>query len=374
MSPHLESLPTQTRIFLAGHRGMVGSAIHRLLQQHGYSNILARSSKELDLRDQQAVRSFFKEQKIDCVILAAAHVGGIHANATYPAEFIYENLMIQSNVIHQAFCVGITRLLFLGSSCIYPKYAPQPMREEYLLSGILESTNEPYAVAKISGIKMCEAYNRQYGTDFRAIMPTNLYGPGDNFHLENSHVIPAIMRKYHLGKLVVRGDTDALEKDQIHFGPIPAEVAAAFGLSEDVFSEDPYVQLWGTGEARREFLFVEDMASAALFVLNLSAEAYEAGLHEPCDQDRAGENNLHLSRPSFYNVGTQKDCTIREVAEIIRKIVGFQGETRYNHNQPDGTPRKLLDVSRLSRLGWKPSCTLRQGLENTYKWYCEQQR
>jgi len=372
MSHHLQPLSPQSKIFLAGHHGMVGSAIHRLLKHHGYGNVITRSSSELDLTDQQSVRSFFSSESIDCVILAAAKVGGIQANYQYPAEFIYCNQMIQGNVIHQAYCAGIKRLLFLGSSCIYPKFAPQPMREEYLLTGILEQTNEPYAIAKISGIKMCESYNRQYKTDYRAVMPTNLYGPGDNFHLENSHVIPAVMRKYHLAKLAAHADFASIRKDQKIFGPIPSEIAETLGNDGDVCAPLPSVQLWGTGGVRREFLHVEDMASACIYVMNLSREAYRQGLSTVESTAESDLSNGRVSVPSFFNVGTGKDCTIGEVAEIIRDIVGFEGETRYNSDQPDGTPRKLLDTSRINNLGWFPSHGLREGLQKTYDWYCAQ--
>ncbi len=374
MTHQLKTLPPESRIFLAGHRGMVGSAIHRLLTQNGYQNIISRSSAELDLTEQQGVRSFFQSEKIDYVVLAAARVGGIHANFQYPAEFIYLNQMIQSNVIHQAYRAGVRQLLFLGSSCIYPKYAAQPMKEEYLLTGILEPTNEPYAVAKISGIKMCESYNRQYKTDYRAVMPTNLYGPGDNYHLENSHVIPAIMRKYHLAKLASSGDLSSIEKDQEIFGPIPAEIATTLGLGSRRSAASPYVQLWGSGRVKREFLHVDDMASACVHLMNLSQESYEGGLRKASGVQEPASSNTKASAPSFFNIGTGHDCTIAEVAEIIREIVGFDGETRYNSDQPDGTPQKLLDTSRINGLGWVPSYGLKEGLKDTYDWYRAQYR
>ncbi len=372
MNDRLQSLSPESRIFIAGHRGMVGSAICRLLEQEGYQNIVTRTSSELDLTDQQSVRQFFQSEKIDYVVLAAARVGGIHANSEYPAEFIYLNLMIQTNVIHQAYTAGVNRLLFLGSSCIYPKFAPQPMREEHLLTGILEPTNEPYAIAKISGIKMCESYNRQYDTDFRAVMPTNLYGPGDNYHLENSHVIPAIMRKYHLAKCAIGGDLQAIERDQEVFGPIPSGIGRMLGLGLHPPVAPPHVQLWGTGRAKREFLHVDDMASACLHVMNLSRESYLHGLARSDRLSGQKFNTTDVSSSSFFNIGIGDDCTIAEVAEIIREIVGFEGETRYNSNQPDGTPRKLLDTSRINGVGWFPSFALKEGLENTYEWYCAQ--
>ncbi len=360
------------RIFIAGHRGMVGSAIHRLLRAKGCKNIITRTSAELDLTDQQAVRSFFQSEAIDYVVLAAARVGGIYANFHYPAEFIYANQMIQNNVIHQAYLAGVSRLLFLGSSCIYPKFAPQPMKEEYLLTGILEMTNEPYAIAKISGIKMCESYNRQYGTDYRAVMPTNLYGPGDNFHLENSHVIPAVMRKYHLAKCAMSGDFSAIRKDQDTFGSIPPEISDMLGITSSCQDKRPVVQLWGSGRARREFLHVDDMASACIHVMNLSRDSYLQALGHPFELSESNVSAAELSTPSFFNIGSGLDCTISEVAGMIREIVGFAGETRYNSEQPDGTPRKLLDTTRISGVGWRPSYGLKEGLKATYDWYCAQ--
>lgn len=372
MNHHPQTLSPQCRIFLAGHRGMVGSAIHRLLIQNGFENIVTPTSAELDLTEQRHVRLFFQSEKIDYVVLAAARVGGIHANFQYPAEFIYLNQMIQCNVIHQAYMAGVRQLLFLGSSCIYPKFAPQPMKEEHLLTGILEPTNEPYAIAKISGIKMCESYNRQYKTDYRAVMPTNLYGPGDNYHLENSHVIPAIMRKYHLAKRASTGDFPSIERDQEIFGPIPSEIADTLGLDSRQPIDSPHVQLWGTGCAKREFLHVDDMASACVHVMSLSLESYEQGLRGSSGESGSHFSGAEVTAPSFFNIGSGYDCTIGEVAEIIREIVGFAGETRYNSQQPDGTPRKLLDTSRINELGWFPSYGLKEGLKNTYDWYCAQ--
>lgn len=358
------SLKKDDVIYIAGHRGMVGSAMVRLLEREGHTNLLIRTSAELDLRDQAAVKEFFRTQKIDYVVLAAARVGGIHANSTYPAEFIYQNLMIQANIIHEAWAAGISNLLFLGSSCIYPKFCRQPMKEEYLLSGVLESTNEPYAVAKIAGIKMCEAYNRQYGTAFRAVMPTNLYGPGDNYHLENSHVIPAIIRKCHLAKLASDDNLEAIAHDEEVYGPIPEALRTAlFEADGESLRSRPCVQLWGSGMGRREFLHVDDMASACYAVMKMAAEVYADSLHSP-------RSDPSLSAPSFLNVGTGKDCTIREVAELIQNLVGFAGEIRFDDSQPDGTPQKLLDVSRLESHGWQPVFSLRSGLENTYARYC----
>ncbi len=309
-------------IYVAGHRGMVGSAILRRLEAQGVS-VLTRTHAELDLTDQAAVRSFMQSERPDTVILAAAKVGGIHANNTYPAEFIYENLMMQANVLHQAHAAGVEKLLFLGSSCIYPKEAGQPMREDALLTGTLEPTNEPYAIAKIAGIKLCESYNRQYGVDYRSVMPTNLYGPGDNFHPENSHVLPALMRRFH--------------------------EAAQSGAEE--------VVVWGSGTPMREFLHVDDMAEASLFVLNLDKAAY----------DRETEPML-----SHINVGSGTDVTIRELAETIAGVTGFTGRLTFDAGKPDGTPRKLMDVSRLARMGWRAKTSLPDGIRDTYQWYLAQ--
>jgi GDP-L-fucose synthase len=314
----------QQKIYLAGHRGMVGSAIHQQLLAAGYQHIVVRSHAELDLTDQAAVAGFMQQEKPDQVILAAARVGGIHANNVFPAEFIYQNLMMEANIIHQAWLVGCSRLLFLGSSCIYPKFAEQPMQESALLTGILEPTNEPYAIAKIAGIKLCESYNRQYGVDYRSVMPTNLYGQNDNFHLDNSHVIPAMIRKFH-----------------------DAKVANAASVT-----------LWGTGTAMREFLHVDDMAAASLHVLNLDVEEYRA---------RTQPMLSHL------NVGTGVDVTIRELAELIQKVVGFAGEIDWDSSKPDGTPRKLMDISKLHSLGWQAKIDLEQGLLSTYHWFLEHQ-
>lgn len=309
-------------IFIAGHKGMVGSAIARELSKDPEINLITKEKRELDLLDQRAVDQFFASHDIDQVYLAAAKVGGIHANNTYPADFIYENLMIEANIIHSAHKHGVNKLLFLGSSCIYPKLADQPMRESALLTGTLESTNEPYAIAKIAGIKLCESYNRQFGRDYRSVMPTNLYGFGDNFHPQNSHVIPAMMRRFHEAKM--RGDQE--------------------------------VVVWGSGKAMREFLFVDDMAKASIFVMNLDGKTYRANT-EPM--------------LSHINIGTGIDCTIKELAETMREVVGFDGKIVYDTEKPDGTPRKLLDVSRLESMGYKHSVALRNGLEMTYRWFVE---
>jgi GDP-L-fucose synthase len=310
------------KIYVAGHRGMVGGAILRQLEERGDTNIVTRTHTELDLTNQTDVRDFMQAERPDVVILAAAKVGGIHANNTYPADFIYENLMIECNVIHQAFAAGVTRLLQLGSSCIYPRYATQPMHEDALLTGTLEPTNEPYAIAKIAGIKLCESYNRQHGVDYRSVMPTNLYGPGDNFHHENSHVLPALIRRFH----------DA---------------------AEDQRSE---VVIWGTGTPRREFLHVDDMAAASLYVLDLPKRDYDANT-EPM--------------LSHINVGTGSDVSILELAHLVARITGFNGQIGTDLSKPDGTPRKLMDVSRLETMGWRARIGLEDGITETYHWYLE---
>lgn len=346
-----------SRVYVAGHRGMVGSAIVRKLKADGYAHIITRTHAELDLTSQAAVHDFFRNEHIDYVVLAAAKVGGIHANNTYPADFIYINLMIQCNIIHGACQAGIEHLLFLGSSCIYPRHAPQPMKEEYLLTGELEPTNEPYAVAKIAGIKMCEAYNRQYGTSYRSVMPTNLYGPGDNYHLENSHVIPAMIRKFHLAKLAAQGNLQAIIQDRQIHGPIPGDILEAMGLTPHISyltpHQRPKVVLWGTGKPCREFLHVDDMAAACLFVMNLDQSYFTA----------------NSCKTSFVNVGTGQDQTIAETANIIQQITDFEGETVYDGTKPDGTPKKLLDTTQINALGWQPEYSLRDGLINAYEDY-----
>jgi GDP-L-fucose synthase len=307
-----------SRTYVAGHLGMVGSAIVRLLEKRGGEVLVTRTHEQLELTDQAQVRAFFQSERPERVVMAAARVGGIHANNTYPAEFIYDNLMVQGNVIHEAWRAGVTRLLFLGSSCIYPRDVAQPMREEALLTGPLEPTNEPYAVAKIAGIKMCESYNRQYGTDFRSVMPTNLYGPGDNYHPENSHVIPGLIRRFH----------EARERNA------------------------DKVVIWGTGTPRREFLFVEDLAEACLHVMDLDRSVYAAN-----------------TRPnaSHINVGSGQEISILELAHLIGKVVGFTGRIETDTTKPDGTPRKLMDVSRLTALGWRPRVALEEGLVAAYR-------
>lgn len=316
-------MANKPRIYVAGHRGMVGSAIVRRLQDSGVANIVTRTHSELDLTDQEAVRNFFATEEIDQVYLAAAKVGGIYANNTYPAEFGYQNLIMQTNVIHQAWRAGIQKLLFLGSSCIYPKLARQPIEEDALLTGHLEPTNEPYAIAKIAGIKLCESYNRQYGTDFRSVMPTNLYGPGDNYHPQNSHVVPALIRRF-----------------------VEAKAERA-----------PKVVVWGTGSPRRELLHVDDMASACVFVMNLDREKYAHGVRPSC---------------SHINVGTGVDISIKELAEFIAKYSQYNGEIHFDSTKPDGAPRKLLDVSKLSNLGWRSSINLESGIQKTIESYTQQ--
>ncbi len=354
-----------SRIYIAGHRGMVGSAIFRLLKGCGYENLLTCTHADLDLTDQQAVNAFFAAEKIDQVYLAAAKVGGIHANNSYPAEFIYQNLMIEANIIQAAHANGVQKLLFLGSSCIYPKMAPQPMREEALLTGVLESTNEPYAIAKIAGIKLCESYNRQYGRDYRSVMPTNLYGINDNFHPDNSHVIPALMRRFHLAKLAQDGDIEAIRIIDRRDAPIPDSELEDLGLIRQAghtshFSShtSPQVRIWGSGTPKREFLHVDDMAAASVHVMNLDVDRYRAHT-EPM--------------LSHINVGTGVDCTIRELAETMAAVVGFEGDIVWDSSKPDGTPRKLMDVSRLKKLGWQASVSLKDGLQSTYQWFLENQ-
>ena len=312
------------KIYIAGHKGLVGSAIVRNLEAQGFTNLLMRTHQELDLTDQIQVNDFFKKEKPNFVILAAGKVGGIHANNTYPAEFIYQNIMVEANVIHSAYKSQVNRLLFLGSTCIYPKSVKQPMREDTLLTNVLEPTNEPYALAKIAGIKLCESYNRQYDTDFRSVMPTNLYGIHDNFHPDNSHVIPALLRKFHEAKV----------------------------------NNTPEVLVWGTGKVMREFLYVDDMAEASLFVFNLDKNIYQAN-----------------TKPmlSHINIGTGEDVTIRELAEIIKHVVGYNGKVVFDSTKLDGIPRKLTDVSLLSCMGWKCTTDLKTGLERTYKWYKAQE-
>ena len=311
------------KIFIAGHKGLVGSAIFRELDKGGYENLLVRSHNELDLTNQDLVFDFFKKMRPKYVILAAAKVGGIHANNSYPADFIYTNIMIQANIIHASYKFGVKRLLFLGSTCIYPKFAIQPIKEDALLTGVLESTNEPYAIAKIAGIKLCESYNRQYNTDFRSVMPTNLYGMNDNFHSKNSHVIPALMRRFHEAKM----------------------------------SNSSEVVVWGNGKAMREFLFVDDMVEAAIFVFEIDKVTYQSNVNPMLSQ---------------INIGTGQDISILELANIMKKVVGFKGNIKLDSTKPNGTLRKLIDISKIKEMGWNHKVDLVDGLESTYKWYLKE--
>lgn len=301
------------KIYVAGHKGLVGSAIMRRLTKFDYTNLIYKTRDELDLRDQQAVKEFFEAERPQYIFLAAAKVGGIFANITYPADFIFDNLTIQANVIHTSYVFGVKKLLFLGSSCIYPRLAPQPIKEEYLLTGLLESSNEPYAVAKIAGLKMCQSYRSQYGTNFISAMPTNLYGPNDNFDPENAHVVPALIKKFHEAKVNMR----------------------------------PYVGVWGTGAPRREFLYVDDLADALIFLMD------------------------HYNEAMPINIGMGEDITVRDLAFLIKDVVGYEGEVRFDPSKPDGVPRKLLEVKKIRTLGWRPEVDLRKGIILTYKWFCE---
>lgn len=339
------------KIYVAGHRGLVGSAILRKLRESGYNNIICKTRKELDLTHQESVSRFFEDEKPDYVFLAAAKVGGIMGNNTYPAEFIYTNLAIQNNIIHWAYKNKVKKLLFLGSSCIYPKECPQPMKEGHLMTGPLEPTNSPYAVAKIAGIEMCWSYNRQYETCFIPVMPTNLYGINDNFNLETSHVLPALIRKFHLAKLASAKDREGIKKDESFFGTIPDDIKNALGTGTD--SGEPGVILWGSGTPKREFLHVDDLADACIFIINKMPES--------------------LPDPRFLvNIGTGTDLTIKELAELIAGIVGFKGRVIWDSEKPDGTMQKLLDISKLRELGWEPGIDLEQGIQKAYDWYLSQ--
>jgi len=346
----------QLKVYVAGHRGLVGSAIKRKLEEKGYTDLVYKTSKELDLRRQKETEEFFEKERPDWVFLAAAKVGGILANNTYKAEFIYDNLAIALNVINSAYKYGVKKLLNLGSSCIYPKFAPQPMKEEHLLTGPLEPTNEPYAIAKISAIKLCGYYNEQYGTNFISVMPTNLYGPNDNFNLETAHVLPALIRKFHLAKLLRQGDFESIAKDL-------KQCPLGFGLDKEVNINDEnsvkkvlekigitrdYVLLWGSGEVYREFLYVEDLADACVFLM---------------------ENYNYKDIGEFVNIGTGEDIKIKDLAKLIKDIIGFDGEIKHDLSKPDGTPRKLLDVSRIRSLGWQAKTSLTNGIKKTYNWY-----
>ena len=362
------------KIYVAGHNGMVGSAIIRKLRKQDFTNIVTRSSTELDLINQQDTHSFLQEEKPDYVVIAAAKVGGIYANDNYSAEFIYQNLMIEANLIHGSYLAGVDKLLFLGSSCIYPKQAQQPIKEEYLLSGYLEPTNEPYAIAKIAGIKLCESYNRQYGANYRSVMPTNLYGSNDNFHLENSHVIPAIIRKIHLAKCIEQGDWQAIKAD-IEKYPIKGidnnggrnailtalmTYGIQFNIQNLTFNtsnlNSVQVSLWGSGKPMREFLHVDDMADASIHIMGFDKKILEKSIKPML---------------SHINIGTGIDITIKDVAQTIKKVVGFYGEIIFDAKMPDGAKRKLLDVATIKSLGWKHKVELKDGLTEIYKWYVE---
>ncbi|MEA3452673.1 MAG: GDP-L-fucose synthase [Bacteroidota bacterium] len=365
-----------SKIYIAGHNGLVGSAILRNLKNKGYSNFVFSPHKEYDLTNQSVVKEFFKKNNPEYVVLAAAKVGGIVANNTYRAEFIYENLMIQSNIIHQAYLHKVKKMLILGSSCIYPKLAPQPMKEEYLLSDILEYTNEPYAISKIAGLKMAESYNLQYGTNFLAVMPTNLYGPNDNFDLEKSHVLPALVRKMHLAKCFENNDFEAIRKD-LHKNPIEninqnadkkqiIEILSKYGINKN--EKSVVVELWGSGSPKREFLHSNDLAEASIFLM-------ENTDFEDILKNNYGINEFnyplinHELRNTHINLGTGKDISIKELALMIKKITGFNGQITWNTNKPDGTPRKLLDVSAIKKLGWEAKISLENGVRLMYKDY-----
>ena len=353
-----------SKIYIAGHTGLVGSAILRMLQSLGYTNFILRTHQELDLEIQKDVEDIFRRERPEYVFLAAARVGGIYANSTYPADFIYNNLIIQNNVVHSAYLHGVTKLLFLGSSCIYPRLAPQPMKEDYLLSGPLEPTNEPYAIAKIAGVKLCQSYNRQYGTNFVSVMPTNLYGPNDSYDLMDSHVLPVLIRKFHLAKLLSEGKFMEIIEDLKKHGNVPENLASTltsasiinhlsqFGIKVLPSTSTVVVEVWGTGNARREFMYSEDMADACVFIMKLDQEVFASNLRP---------------QTSIVNIGTGQDITIRELTAIVAEVVGYQGEIRWDATKPDGMPQKLLDVSFLHSLGWKHKTPLKDGLRLTYQ-------
>ena len=402
LPPYREGRGGYPKIYVAGHRGLVGSAIWNNLKARGYDNLVGRTHTELDLTDQQAVDRFFDEERPDAVVLAAAFVGGIMANSLYRADFIMQNMKMQCNVISSAYSHGVRKLLFLGSTCIYPKDAPQPMREDALLTSSLEYTNEEYAIAKIAGLKMCESYNLQYGTDYIAVMPTNLYGPNDNFHLENSHVMPAMMRKVYLSKLIHEGDWEAIRRDMDKRPVNPTDKLRALIGEGNVDGknseerirralafygiEDNRVTLWGTGSPLREFLWSEDMADASVHVLlNVSfsdiigVEKYSSVFYGAKTDGAVDRNNsegrggaipsLGEIRNCHINVGTGKELTIRELADLIVRVVGFDGEVVWDSSKPDGTPRKLIDVSKLHSLGWTHKVEIEEGVEKLYAWY-----
>ena len=356
-----------SKIYIAGHTGLVGSALLRKLRSAGYENIIFYSHKDLDLTQQADVDSFFKREKPEYVFLAAAKVGGIHANTVYPAEFIYNNLAIQINVLHAAWKTGVKRLIFFGSSCIYPKECPQPIREEDLLTGPLEPSSQPYALAKIAGISQCDSYNRQHKTKFLPVMPATLYGPNDNFKLQESHVLPALIRKFHLARLASIGDWTAINKDETILGPVPEDVKASLASiskqkghnpiinDSKIESSDPSIILWGSGQPRREFLHVDDLSECCIFLMNLNDDQFD--------------DILFKNSCPYINIGSGEDVTIKDLSSIVRNIVGFAGDLKWDKSRPDGTPRKLLDISRINSLGWHPGISLEEGIKKTYKWY-----
>jgi GDP-L-fucose synthase len=360
-----------SKIYVAGHRGLVGSAILENLQSKGFANLITRTSAELDLREAVAVKNFFETEQPEYVILAAAKVGGIVANNTYRADFIYENLMIQNNVIHQSYLSKVKKLLFLGSTCIYPKECPQPMKEAYLLTGALEYTNEPYAIAKIAGIKLCESYNLQYGTNFISVMPTNLYGPNDNFDLEKSHVLPALLRKVHLGKALEEGDWKTIKTD---LNRLPIEGIGGNASQEEqlkilhkygiiLSDHGVQVEIWGSGKPMREFLWSKDMADACVYIME-NLEVDQITQNSGSDPEKV--RNTHI------NLGTGQDISIKDLAELIKKRVGYQGDFFFRNDKPDGTMKKLTDVTKLSALGWNYKVDLEDGVAEMYKWYQNQ--
>jgi GDP-L-fucose synthase len=380
----------ESKIYVAGHRGLAGSALVRGLLHRGCANLILRTHTELDLELQPAVESFFAEERPEYVFMAAAKVGGIHANFAYPVDFLLRNLRIQINVIEAAWRHGVSGLIFLGSSCIYPKLAPQPLKEESVLAGLLEPTNEPYAIAKIAGIELCEAYNRQHGTRFLSVMPTNLYGPSDNYDLQNSHVLPAFIRKFHLAKLAARKDWKGIRADEAAFGPIPADVSSS--LTGTPISPSPHprvpptshlpvssppgltmptVALWGTGSPRREFLFSDDLADACIFLINRLDDLFIEGTGSTGFRSGASRRESSFASDHLINIGYGEDLTIRELAELVAGIVGFDGPVEWDHTKPDGTPQKLLDVSRITSLGWKPKTSLAEGIRLAYEDYLD---
>jgi GDP-L-fucose synthase len=369
-----------SKIYVAGHHGLVGSAIWKTLKNKGYSNLIGRTLDELDLMDAKAVANFFAEEKPEYVFLAAAKVGGIVANNTYRGQFIYENLMIQNNVIHQAYLAGVKKLLFLGSTCIYPREAPQPMPENCLLTSPLEYTNEPYAIAKIAGIKMCESYNLQYGTNFLSVMPTNLYGPNDNFNLETSHVLPALIRKIHLGKCIENNDWDAI-RDDLNKRPLEnmdgkagkdeiLQLLSKYGITlkqpdndDNSVPQPVSVEIWGTGKPMREFLWSEEMAEACVFVVE------NVDFKDVASTSPTTGGNQHEVRNTHINIGTGKEVSIKQLAELVKEKTGFNGELYFNTSKPDGTMKKLTDPSKIHNLGWHHKIDINEGVEKMYKWY-----